>query len=482
MKKYEASIGLEIHVQLRTRSKAFSRSRCSFAEEPNTATDPVTMGLPGALPVINFEAIRQTVRAGMLFHSQIADLCRWDRKNYFYPDNPKNYQITQQAQPLCVGGHIEIELPGPARNIQGKHLFVRLNRIHLEEDVGKLTHDGNRSLVDFNRAGVPLAEIVTEPDMHSPEEASACLNSVRNCLAYAKISECDMEKGQMRCDVNVSLRPLGEEKLGIRVEYKNLNSISGVRNAISHEIARQERILSEGRSVRRETRRWDAQKNSSEGLRSKETEHDYCYFPDPDLMAVRLPASLLAEIHAQLPERPFDRQRRFMEKFQLPYTLTSVLCPSRPLSDFFEETLQLHANPRAIANLIANDLLREISQHGHATDDFRLHPEDLAALVRSVDEGKLSKQAAQDLLAHMYQTGKHFDELADSFLRETDASPIDIELLCREAIAACPKAVEEFRKGKSTAINAIKGAVMKAAKGKANPADIDRVLLTLLRQ
>ncbi|MDR3316625.1 MAG: Asp-tRNA(Asn)/Glu-tRNA(Gln) amidotransferase subunit GatB [Puniceicoccales bacterium] len=475
--RYEAVIGLEVHVQLRTLSKAFSRSRCSFAEEPNTATDPVTLGLPGALPVINKEAIRQTVRAGMIFNCAIAEVCKWDRKNYFYPDNPKNYQITQQEKPICIGGFVEIELPGSARNIQGPHRMVRLNRIHLEEDVGKLTHRGNHSSIDFNRAGIPLAEIVSEPDLHSAEEASAYLNSIRMHLAYAGISDCDMEKGQMRCDVNVSLRPEGGKELGTRVEYKNLNSMSGARNAIAHEIARQSRILEEGKTIARETRRWNAQKNDSEGMRTKENLQDYCYFPDPDLMPVRLDATFLDGLRGELPERPFDRQRRFMDQYGLPFTITSVLCPVRELGDFFEAALAVHYNPKAIANLIANDLLREMS-----SDDRKLPlgPADLAALVREVDEGKLSKQGAQDLLVRMVRTGENFAKAAAPLLEEVRLSELDVGQLCREAIASSPKAAAEFRSGKTTAINAIKGAAMRAAGGKANPAELDRVLRDLL--
>jgi aspartyl-tRNA(Asn)/glutamyl-tRNA(Gln) amidotransferase subunit B len=288
-----------------------------------------------------------------------------------------------------------------------------------------------------------------------------------------------MEKGQMRCDVNLSLRRNGSKELGIRVEYKNLNSISGVRNAICHEISRQTRILDEGGAVRRETRRWDAKRNSSDGLREKEAEVDYCYFPDPDLMPVRLTVEVLTGIKNQLPEKPFDKQRRFIEQYKLPYTLTSVLCPNRMLADLFERTVSIHENANAIANLIVNDLLREISQSG--TDEFnlRIFPDDLAAVVRSVDEGKFSKQAAQDILATMFRTGKKFDDVATSYI--SDICSVDIEELCRQAICSCEKAVSEFQNGKQTALNAVKGWVMKNSNGKANPAEISKVLFRMLQ-
>ncbi|MDR2668140.1 MAG: Asp-tRNA(Asn)/Glu-tRNA(Gln) amidotransferase subunit GatB [Puniceicoccales bacterium] len=479
--EYDAIIGLEVHVQLKTKSKAFSRSRCVFGDEHNTATDPLTLGLPGALPVLNFGAIRQTVRAGAIFGCTIAKSCRWDRKNYFYPDNPKNYQITQQHEPLCIGGAVEIELPGEARNIQGIHRKVRLNRIHLEEDCGKLSHLGTLSLVDFNRAGVPLAEIVSEPDMHSAEEASAYLNSIRMHLSGAEVSDCDMEKGQMRCDVNVSLKPAGSAVLGERVEYKNLNSISGVRNAIVHEIARQRNILQSGGTIGRETRRWDAQRNTSDGLRAKENVHDYCYFPEPDIPPLKLDDETIESLCEGLPERPFDRQRRFMEHYELPYTVASVLCPQRQLADFFEAAAGTCKNYRAIANFIANDILRETSKTGEEIG-LRIGADELAQLVNAIDEGRIGKQAAQNAIASTYSTGTSFREFLNSTTKEiAQETGATMEEICRRAIGASPKAVAEFRGGKETAINAIKGAAMRESKGKADPSVLDRILRELLR-
>jgi aspartyl-tRNA(Asn)/glutamyl-tRNA(Gln) amidotransferase subunit B len=286
--EYEAVIGLEVHVQVKTVSKLFARSGYTYGADVNTLTDPVVLGLPGALPVLNGEAVRQAIRAGLIFDCTIPEITRWDRKNYFYPDNPKNYQISQLNYPICKGGFVEIELPGPSRNVMGAHKKIALDRIQLEEDVGKLTHEGQQSLIDFNRAGVPLMEIVSLPDLRSADEAFAYLTSLRMHLSYAGISDCDMEKGQMRCDANISVRPKGQGELGTKVELKNLNSISGVKNGITYEIQRQQRAISQGDRIIQETRKWDADGGVSTSMRSKETVNDDRYFPDPDLVPLKI--------------------------------------------------------------------------------------------------------------------------------------------------------------------------------------------------
>ena len=317
--KYEVVIGLEIHVQLRTKTKMFSSAPYQYGAETNSLTDPVVLALPGTLPVLNYEAIELCAKLGLMLGCKIADICKWDRKNYFYPDSPKNYQLTQNEEPLCIGGLVEIEMPGPSRNIEGEHRFVRLNRIHLEEDPGKLSHTAFDSLIDFNRAGVPLAEIVTEPDLHSSEEAVAFLNALRNLILYSGVSQCDMEKGEMRCDANISLRPRGSSNLGTRSEIKNLNSISNVKAAIEYEIKRQVQILNSNQLVAQETRRWDANKMQSFSLRSKEEAHDYRYFPDPDLMPVVIDRTRVEELEKSLPESPLDKQRRYQKDLDLPF-------------------------------------------------------------------------------------------------------------------------------------------------------------------
>ncbi|MEM7790602.1 MAG: Asp-tRNA(Asn)/Glu-tRNA(Gln) amidotransferase subunit GatB [Verrucomicrobiota bacterium] len=483
---YEAVIGLEIHVQIKTRTKMFTAAPYNYGDEPNTLTDAVVLGLPGTLPVLNHTAIEKCAKLGLMLNCEIAEECKWDRKNYFYPDSPKNYQLTQNEQPLCIGGKIEIELPGPSRNIEGDHRWVRLNRIHLEEDPGKLTHESFDTVIDFNRAGVPLAEIVTEPDLSSSTEAVAFLNALRNLIIYAEISDCDMEKGQMRCDANVSLRPVGSDKLGTRTEMKNLNSISNVKAAIEYEIERQTEILEEGGEIIQETRRWDVEQGSSFSLRSKEEAHDYRYFPDPDLMPVKFDRGRVAELEAELPERPLDKQRRYQQDLGLPFTITSVLCPNRELSDFFEAALKTHSAPKQIANYIANDLLRELAdaaEHGESAlsvTECKLTPAHIATLAKIIDEGTISKQIGKEVFTEMFQTGEMPDTIVGKKGLKQSSDSGEIEALCREAIANNAKAVGQYKDGNAKALNALKGPVMKATKGKANPAMLDQLLKKLI--
>lgn len=481
--KYEAVIGLEVHVQLNTRSKMFSRAPYKYGAPANTLTDPVVLALPGTLPVMNKEAVFKTIKAGLMFDCHIAEICKWDRKNYFYPDLPKGYQISQNDQPLCLGGLVEIELPGPSRNIMGEHRKVQLTRIHLEEDAGKLIHDGD-SLVDYNRAGACLVEIVTEPDIFSADEAFAFLTSLRIHMLYAGISDCDMEKGQMRCDANISLRLKGTSKLGTKVELKNLNSISGVRNGIEYEIKRQAKLLDEGKPIIQETRKWNADEGYSTSMRSKEMAHDYRYFPDPDLMPVKIARDILDSIKTNLPERPFDKQVRFFKEYDLPFTITSVLYPDFNLSNFFEEAVKTHNNPKSIANLLVNDLLRELSSGEQAgglpLSECKVTPKALAELVKLIDDGAISKQIAQDVLIDMFQTGNSPNDIVEKKGLKQTSDTTELEAICAEIIAANPNPVAEFKAGKENAINALKGQVMKASKGKANPKVVDDLLRKLL--
>lgn len=482
--EYEAVIGLEVHVQIHTHSKMFTACPYQFGQAPNTLTDPVVMGLPGTLPTMNKEAVRQTIRAGMIFGCDIASIAKWDRKNYFYPDCPKNYQISQNTDPLCRHGHVEIELQGPSRNIMGEHKKIALDRIHLEEDVGKLTHFTQDSGVDYNRAGVPLMEIVSQPDMHTPDEAFAYLTSLRMHLSCAGISNCDMEKGEMRCDANVSVRPVGQSTLGTKVEIKNLNSISGVRDGIRYEIQRQIEELKNGGTIHQETRRWNADSGTTTVMRSKETALDYRYFADPDLMPVKITEETKAAIKSTLPEMPFERQERFYQQYQLPYTITSVLCPDKALSDYFESAVNVHHNPKGIANFIVNDLLRECAEldksQAREPHDFRIPYQDLATLVKVIDEGVITKQIAQEVFIDMFHEKKSPMEIIEAKGLKQSIDQEALKAICQKAIDQCPKAVQEYRGGKTSAINAIKGFVMKETKGKANPAIVDPILHTLL--
>jgi len=480
--KFEAVIGLEVHVQVRTRSKMFTSVAAGFGHEENTLTDPVVLGLPGALPVPNLAAIDAIIKSGLMLGCSIAPVCKFDRKNYFYPDSPKNYQISQYDQPFCTGGSVEIELPGPSRNVMGEHRTIELTRIHLEEDVGKLTHTGVESTVDLNRAGTPLMEIVSEPVMRSADEAFAFLTSLRMTLVNGGISDCDMEKGQMRCDANVSIRPVGATALGTKVELKNLNSISFVRNGIAHEITRQIAVVESGGTIVQETRGFDGETGLSVSQRSKEMAHDYRYFPDPDLMPIVVDDAWKARLQAECPELPFDRQRRFFDQYGLPYTVTSVLIPDRALGDFFEESARGAKNPQDVANWIANDLLKELAAAGIGIADSKVSPAHIAALVALVDEGVLSVGLAREVLAEMFKTGELPGAIVErkGLRQSTDTG--ELEAWARAAIAANPAAVADFKAGKEIAINSLKGFVMKQSKGKANPRVVDQIMRRMLSE
>ncbi|MCG8528456.1 MAG: Asp-tRNA(Asn)/Glu-tRNA(Gln) amidotransferase subunit GatB [Opitutales bacterium] len=485
MSDYEAVIGLEVHVQLKTKSKMFTDAPYYYGAEPNTLTNPVVLGMPGTLPVLNKEAIEKTIQVGLMLGCKIPEVSKWDRKHYFYPDMPKNYQISQYDQPLCEGGAVEIEMLSASRNVMGDHREIALTRIHLEEDVGKLTHTGEMSLVDYNRAGAPLIEIVTEPDIFSPDEAFAFLTALRNNLQFAGMSDCDMEKGQMRCDANVSVRPKGSEKLGTKVELKNLNSISGVRNGLEYEIKRQIHEVKAGGIITQETRRWDADQNMTYVMRTKEEAHDYRYFPCPDLMPIRISEEWKSSLGEALPELPFDRQRRYMEDLKLPYTVTSVLCPNRDLCEFFEAALAVHNNAKGIANILVNNLLSELSEASFGDDqkqlsDLPITPEGLAELIKLVDDAVISNQIAKEVFSEMIQTGKTAGVIVDEKGLKQSSDTGELEGICADMIDANPKAVEQFKAGQEKAINAIKGGVMKATQGKANPKLVDKILREML--
>jgi aspartyl-tRNA(Asn)/glutamyl-tRNA(Gln) amidotransferase subunit B len=463
-------------VQIKAASKMFTRVATGYGKPENTLTDPVVLALPGALPVLNKAALDAIIKTGLMLGCDIATVTRWDRKNYFYPDSPKNYQISQYDQPVCLRGSVEIELPGPSLAVMGEHKHIPLTRIHLEEDVGKLNHESADSLVDYNRAGTPLMEIVTEPALHSPEEAFAFLTALRLSLVQAGISDCDMEKGQMRCDANISIRPVGETKLGTKVELKNLNSISYVRDGIAAEIKRQTAVLTGGGTIAQETRLYDGETGRSASMRSKEMAHDYRYFPDPDLLPVRIDEAWQARLRAELPERPFDRQRRYLEQLALPYSAASVLIRDRALGDFFEQTVQLGAKPAAAANWVTNDLQRDLAAAGLALADAKVTPAHVAALVALLDQGVISSTQAKEVFADMFQSGEQPAAIVDrkGLRQSTDTG--QLEGWCDTAIANDPKSADQVRAGNAKAINALKGAVMKLSAGKANPKLVDEIL------
>jgi aspartyl-tRNA(Asn)/glutamyl-tRNA(Gln) amidotransferase subunit B len=479
---YEAVIGLEVHVQLKTRSKMFTRVATGYGQPENTLTDPVVLALPGTLPVMNKEALDKIIKAGLLLGCDIAPVCKWDRKNYFYPDSPKNYQISQYDQPICKGGSVEIELPGPSRNVMGEHKKIELTRIHLEEDVGKLNHGDGVSLVDYNRAGTPLMEIVSEPVIRSADEAFAYLTALKAVMIYGGISDCDMEKGQLRCDANISIRPVGQAALGTKVELKNLNSFSFVRDGIQHEIRRQIGVAQTGGLIVQETRDYDGEAGVSKSLRSKEMAHDYRYFPDPDLMPVEVSDAWKSAIRATCPELPFDRQRRLQSEYGVPYTITSVLVPDRELGDFFEEAAKACGKAQAAGNWIANDLLRELGAARQTLAESKVRPQHVAALVKLVEDGTILSNAAKEVFIDMFQTGEMPDVIVARKGLKAETNMDELEKWCADAIAANAKSVADYKGGKESALNAFKGPVMRAAKGKADPKRVDEMLRRLLSQ
>ena len=475
---YEAVIGLEVHVQLKTKTKMFCSCKNLYGGAPNSHTCPICLGMPGVLPVPNEQALRMTALTGLMLGCEISPYCKFDRKNYFYADMPKNYQISQNDRPICLGGGIELMkecYPKDAQKAVTTSKQVRLIRIHLEEDVGKSFHFEDATGVDFNRAGTPLMEIVTQPDIASPEEAFAFLSTLRNILLYGDVSDADMEKGQLRCDCNVSVRPVGQKEFGTKIEIKNMNSISGVRRALAYEIERQKNALARGEKLVQETRRWDDGSGSTFTMRTKEMAHDYRYFPEPDLMPVDTNA-WLEEVRKSVPELPRDRKARLMSSYQLTEYNAGVLVADLALANFFEAGIAGCKNPNGVANLIVNDLLRELGEASKSIDQSPVQSSSLAALVELTDAGKINSKQAKEVFLEMFHTGKApqtiIEEKGLSQVSDTGA----IEKMCDEVLAANAKIVADIKSGNSKAIGALVGQVMKLSKGKANPAMVNEIL------
>jgi aspartyl-tRNA(Asn)/glutamyl-tRNA(Gln) amidotransferase subunit B len=487
---YEAVIGLETHVQLKTRSKMWCGCANAFGAPPNTNVCPVCLGLPGVLPVPNEEALRLTALTGLLLQGTIPSHARFDRKSYFYPDMPKNYQITQYDQPSTLGGYVDFEF-------EGRIDRVRITRAHLEEDVGKSFHFDRNSGVDFNRAGVPLLEIVSEPDITSADMAYAYLNTLKEILVHGGVSDCDMEKGMVRCDVNVSVRPRGQRELGAKIEIKNMNSFSGVRRALEYEIPRQIEVLKQGGKLIQSTRRWDDVDGVTEEMRTKEHAHDYRYFPDPDLMPLAPTEEWLAAVRRRVVELPLARKQRFMREYHLPASDAEVLKNDVPLGDYFEPLAKQAKNPKAVANWVINNLRAKLGEAASAVRapgseldqslltsaptavalaELKFRPEALLELVGLVEAKTISSSVAQQVFGEMFDTGRSpaaiVQEKGLAQVSDTGA----IEKLCDDAIAANPGPAADFRAGKLAALNFLKGQVMKASRGKANPGLVGEIL------
>ena len=476
---YIATIGLEVHVQLKTRSKMFCACPVEYGATPNTHTCPTCLGLPGALPVMNEEALKLTILTGLMLGCKIAEVCKFDRKSYYYPDMPKNYQISQYDMPLCLGGGVplhDLAYPKDAqKSIATKDKVVRLTRIHLEEDVAKSFHLENSSGIDFNRAGTPLMEIVSEAEIANPEEAFAYLTSLKQHLEYAGVSDADMEKGQMRCDVNVSVRPAGTEKWGTKIELKNLNTISGVRRALAYEIDRQSEVLRGGGSLQQETRRWDDDLGQTQLMRIKESAHDYRYFPDPDLMPVKT-EKLLVAAKELLPELPAEKRARYEKDFGVSEYDAAVLADNPDLGTYFEQAAAGSPRGKQIANWILNDLQSALSAAGQAITACPVKPAQLDGLVELLAGGQINGKQAKEVFAEMLTTGRDAVVIVEEkgLKQESDAGAIGG--LCDEVIAANPQSVADYKAGKEAALNFLKGQVMKLSKGKANPGMVGDLL------
>ncbi len=472
--EYEAVIGLEIHAQLLTESKIFCGCSTRFGAEPNENTCPVCTGMPGVLPVLNRRVVELALRTAVALEGEIPPRSVFARKNYFYPDLPKGYQISQFEAPLSLGGHVDIESDRGRRRI-------RLTRIHLEEDAGKLVYEGtmekaDAGYVDLNRTGVPLIEIVTEPDLRSPAEAAAFLRKLRSIVRYLEVCDGNMEQGSLRCDANVSIRRAGSEGLGVKTELKNMNSFRFVERALEYEIERQIATVEAGEQVVQETRLWDAAKNATLSMRGKEEAHDYRYFPDPDLVPVEIDAAWVEEIRAGLPELPDAKERRFREEYGLPEDDARTLTAAAELAGYFEKTAALFPQPKKVSNWVLTELLRELNRDDKEIDDCAVTPEHLAAMLSMIEDGSISGKIGKQVFEEMYRTGKAPKEIVKEkgWVQIQDSS--ELSGVIDRVVASHPVEVEKFKAGKEKVFGFLVGQVMKATRGQANPKLVNELL------
>jgi aspartyl-tRNA(Asn)/glutamyl-tRNA(Gln) amidotransferase subunit B len=469
--EFEPVIGLEVHAQLKTKTKIFCACSTSFGAPPNTHTCPVCLGMPGVLPVLNKKVVDYTLRMAMATNCTIARESRFARKNYFYPDLPKGYQISQYELPIAEHGHIEIEVNGGLQRIG-------ITRIHMEEDAGKLGHDPDRpvSMVDFNRTGVPLMEIVSEPDIRKAQEAGAYLRQLRSIVRYLGICDGNLEEGSFRCDANVSIRPQNEEKLGTRTELKNLNSFKHVEKALAYEISRQKEVLLDGGQIVQETRLWDPDKNKTHSMRGKEEAHDYRYFPDPDLLPLVIDDDWIEGIEKSLPELPDRKKKRFMDQFELPSYDAGLLTSDRELADYFEACVRQFPHPKPISNWIMGSLLGLLNAQDKTIAESSVSPENLAQLLALIEGDVISGKIAKTVFEDMAQTGKPAKQIVEEkgLVQITDTSAIDD--VVAGVISRNPKEVEAYQNGKTKLLGFFVGQVMKETRGKANPKLVNEIL------
>ncbi|MGB9886202.1 MAG: Asp-tRNA(Asn)/Glu-tRNA(Gln) amidotransferase subunit GatB [Moorellales bacterium] len=472
---YEAVIGLEVHVELKTASKAFCSCPTAFGAEPNTQVCPVCLGLPGVLPVINRKMVDYALKVALALNCRIAPRCKFDRKNYYYPDLPKNYQISQYDLPLATGGYLEIEVDGRTRRIG-------ITRVHMEEDAGKLIHQGEAlgpgaySLVDLNRTGVPLLEIVSEPDLRSPEEAYAYLTALKAVLQYLDVSDCKMEEGSLRCDANVSVRPRGSSAFGTKTELKNMNSFKALQRALAYEIERQIEVLLRGGEVEQETRMWDEARGVTVTMRGKEEAHDYRYFPEPDLVPLEIDSAWIDRIRAELPELPAQRRRRFVEQYGLPAYDAGVLTASRAMADYFEACTSLYPQPKTVSNWLMGDFSRLLNASGLEVEQTPVKPEGLAELLKLIDEGTISGKIAKTVFEEMFATGRSARAIVEEKGLVQISDEAALAAVVDRVLAENPGPAADFRAGKEKALGFLVGQVMRATRGQANPALVNRLL------
>lgn len=473
--KYEAVIGLEVHTELQTKTKIFCNCRTSFGADPNTNVCPVCLGLPGVLPVLNKKVLEFAVRAGLALNCEISRFSKFDRKNYYYPDLPKNFQTSQFDFPICEHGYLDVEVNGEKRRI-------RITRAHMEEDAGKLVHhgtsitDSDYSLVDYNRTGTPLLEIVSEPDMRSAKEAVAYMEKMRAILQYVGISDCRMEEGSLRCDANVSVRPVGQKELGTKTEIKNINSFKGVERAIEYEAMRQAQLLEEGGKVIQETRTWDEKEGVTKSMRTKEEANDYRYFPEPDLVPFTVSDEYIENIRKSLPELPDARKERYMKEFGLSSEDAVFMTNDKATADYFEKTVAEGADPKAAVNWLMGEFAGQLSKDGIEMDKAPVSASDLAGLLKLIAEGTISGKIAKKVFAIMWKDGGSAADIVkeQGLVQISDTN--ELQALVEKVVSENPKAIEDFKAGKKKAVGALVGQIMKATKGKANPRVINELL------
>jgi len=468
---YEVVVGVEVHAQLRTKSKMFCGCTATFGASPNSHTCPVCLGLPGSLPVMNRAAIEMAVRAGLALNCTIGASNRFARKNYFYPDLPKGYQISQYEAPICEHGWIDIAAGAGTKR-------VRIRRAHLEEDAGKNIHETgtSRSLVDLNRAGTPLLEIVTEPDMSSADEVVAYLKGLRDILMYLDVCDGNMEEGSFRCEPNLSLRPQGRKEFGTKVELKNINSFKFVKDAMEYEIKRQTKVLSEGGTVRQETRSWNIDRGETVVMRSKEEAHDYRYFPDPDLVPLKLDKEWIEGFRSSLPELPAARAKRFVSDYGLPEYDAALLTASKGMAEYFEACVKLFNQPKTVSNWVMGELTRELNNSGMDVSVSPVSPEGLVELLQMVDKGAISLKVAREIFPEVYSSGKRSEQIVQEkgLTQVSDEGALD--KIIEEVLAKSPAQVAQFKEGKQQVVGFLVGQVMKASGGKANPGKVNELL------